>query len=91
MQDNFTKTYLFSCPIYKIRIDSNLYDKEKIINDIKYNKNLKNTRNDTHQNIGGNSDIHHSYHDFDNVNFRPINYEKISAIYLEIFNNFFNK
>ena len=28
---NFTKTNLFSCPIYKIRIDPNSYDKEKLI------------------------------------------------------------
>jgi len=33
--NDFTKTNLFSCPIYKIRIDPNSYDKEKIINDIK--------------------------------------------------------
>ena len=43
--NDFTKTNLFSCPIYKIRIDPNSYDKEKIINDILYNKNLKNTFN----------------------------------------------
>ena len=86
MKNDFTKTNLFSCPIYKIRIVPNLYDKEKIINDIKYNKSLKNTRNDTHQIIGDNSDIHHSYQDFNNVNFRPINYEKLTVVYLEIFN-----
>ena len=57
---DFTKTNLFACPIYKIRIDPNSYDKEKIINDIKYNKSLKNIRNDPHQNIGSPSDIHHS-------------------------------
>ena len=91
MKNDFTKTNLFSCPIYKIRIDPNSYDKEKIINDILYNKSLKNTRNDTHQIIGDNSDIHHSYQDFNNVNFRPINYEKLTVVYLEIFNEFFNK
>ena len=29
MKNDFTKINLFSCPIYKIRIDPNLYDKEK--------------------------------------------------------------
>ena len=87
----FTKTNLFSCPIYKIRIDPDSYDKEKIINDILYNKSLKNTRNDTHQIIGSNSDIHHSYKDFDNEDFRTINYEKLIGVYTEKFKEFFNK
>ena len=37
MKNNFEKNFLFACPIYKIRIDPNSYDKEKILNDIKYN------------------------------------------------------
>ena len=90
MKGDFTKTNLFSCPIYKIRIDPNSYDKEKIINDIKYNKSLKNTRNEPHQNFG-NCDIHHSYNDFDNVNFRSINYDKLTAVYSESFSEFFDK
>ena len=90
MKNNFTKTNLFSCPIYKIKIDPNLYDKEQIINDIKYNKSLKNTRNESRDNFG-NCDIHHSYGDIDNVNFRPINYEKLIDVYIEIFEKFFDK
>ena len=89
--NEFIKTYLFSCPIYQIRIDPNSYDKEKIINDIKYNKSLKNTRNDPHQNIGGTSDTHHSYRDFDNENFRSINYEKLQSVYLKMIKEFFEK
>ena len=91
MKNDFTKTYLFSCPIYKIRIDPNSYDKEKIINDIKYNKSLKNTRNAPHQTIGIPSDIHHSFQDFDNEDFRPINYEKLADVYLETYKNFLSK
>ena len=92
MGEMFTRTRLFSCPIYRTRIDPNLYDKEKIINDILYNKNLKNTRNDTHQIIGSSvSDTHHSYLDFDNENFRIIDYEKLVAAYHKIFEEFFNK
>ena len=88
----FTKTHLFSCPIYRTRIDRNLYDKEKMINDILYNKNLKNTRNDTHQVVGSSfSDIHHSHMDFDNEDFRIINYNKLVALYHKIFGEFFNK
>ena len=91
MKDGFTKQDLFSCPIYKIRIDPNSYDKEEILKDIKYNKSLKNTRNEPHQNFGNGCDIHHSYSDFDNEDFRSINYEKLCAVYQEIFHRFFDK
>ena len=90
MKNDFTKTNLFSCPIYKIRIDPNSYDKEKIINDILYNKSLNNIRNDPHQNIGNPSKIHHCYEDFENENFRLIDYEKLSVVYSEIFEEFLN-
>ena len=91
MKNDFTKTNLFSCPIYKIRINPNSYDKEKILNDIKYNKSLKNTRNDPHQNVGSPSDIHHSYKDHTNVNFKIINYKKLIDVYLKILKEFFSK
>jgi len=92
MKDSFTKTNSFSCPIYKIRIDPNSYDKEKILNDIKHNKSLKNTRNEAYQIIGSSAtNIHHSYMDFDNEDFRIINYEKLVAAYLKIFDEFFDK
>ena len=89
MKNNFEKTFLFSFPIYKIRIDPNSYDKEKILNNIKHNKRLKNTRN-THT-IGGGADTHHSYMDFDNEEFIPINYDKLEDVYLETYDDFFNK
>ena len=88
---DFTKTNLFACPIYKIRIDPNSYDKEKILNDINYNKSLKNTRNETHQNIGGACDTHHSYGEEENVNFRTINYEKLIEVYSGTLHDFFDK
>ena len=90
MKNEFTKTALFYCPIYKIHVDPNSYDKEKILKDIKYNKSLKNTRNNMQYNFD-NCDIHHSYRDFDNEDFRIINYEKLMAVYQEIFQIFFNE
>ena len=60
--NNFIQTNVFSCPIYKIRIDPNSYDKEKILSDIKYNKSLKTSRNPVP--IGEpakRADTHHSY------------------------------
>ena len=40
MKNDFTQTNLFACPIYKIRVDPNSYDKEEILKDIKHNKSL---------------------------------------------------
>ena len=94
MKNNFEKTLLFSCPIYKIRIDPNSYDKEKIINDILYNKSLSNTRTSSDKLHGfDNCNIHHSYKADDNESedFRPINYKKLIDVYQEIFNEFFSK
>ena len=88
MKSDFNKVNSFSCPIYKIRIDPNSYDKEKIINDILYNKSLENTRNEPHQDFRSDCNIHHSYGDFDNENFRIINYEKLLVIYQELFQKF---
>ena len=39
--NEFSQLNLFAFPIYKIRIDPTSYDKEKIVEDIKYNKNLR--------------------------------------------------
>ena len=39
--NEFSQLNLFAFPIYKIRIDPTSYDKEKIVEDIKYNKSLK--------------------------------------------------
>ena len=91
MKNDFSIESFFVFPIYKIRVDPNSYDKEKIINDILYNKSLKNTRQNKFENSLFKSFIHHSYQDFDNVNFRAINYEKLVSIYSEIFDDFFNK
>jgi len=90
MKNNFTKTNLFSCPIYKIRIDPNSYDKEKIINDILYNKGLKNIRNASRAGLG-HCDVHHSFHDVDNEDFRIINYEKLTDVYRKKIQMFFDK
>ena len=86
--DDFTTTDLFSYPIYRTRIDPKSYDKEKIIEDILYNKELNNIRN---ANPADQCHIHHSYLDFDNENFRDINYDKLIAVYRNTFEEFFTK
>ena len=90
-KNEMTKLNLFSLPIHQIKIDPKLYDKEKILSDIEYNKSLQNTRNATHQRISRyNSDIHHSFNDFDNKDFRIINYKKLIEVYHKVFTDFFN-
>ena len=86
-KNNFMQTNAFSCPVYKIRIDPSSYDKEEIINDIKYNKSFKNTRNNSKAGFDD-CDIHHSYADTNNEDFRIINYEKLTDVYLKIFTRF---
>ena len=91
VKNEMTKINLFPMPIYQIKIEPNLYDKEKIINDIEYNKSLQNFRNSTHQRIGRvNSNIHHSYNDFYNDSFRIINYKKLTEVYQKVFTDFFD-
>ena len=90
MKSDFSIEHFFVFPIYKIRVDPNSYDKEKILNDIEYNKSLKNKRNDAHQAIGHHSNIHHSYNDFNNEDFRIINYEKLIEVYQKVFTDFFD-
>ena len=61
------KSNLFSLPIYQIKIDPNLYDKEKILSDIEYNKSLQNSRNATHQKIGRYNSNNIYYSDFERI------------------------
>ena len=56
---------LFPTMIYKFNIDPKLYDKQNIINVVEKNYQKSNYRN----NFDSNSDLHHSYGDFDNDNY----------------------
>jgi len=77
---------LFGVPIYKAHIPSNSYDKTNIINDIKYNFDKNNLR-DTEK--FGN--LHHSYNDDENPEFKKINFDSLTPHYNNIVKDFFEK
>jgi hypothetical protein len=75
---------IFGFPVYITSIDKNLYDKEEIIKDIEYNYNK-----DKKRNAWDSGDLHHSYNDGGNENFKKINYNKLMPVYKNVFNEFF--
>lgn len=69
--------YLFGVPFYKSSVESTRYDKEKIIEDIHYNY----TKDPKRNQWDGVSDLHHSYNDDENLNFRKIDYSSLIPVY----------
>jgi len=77
------KEILFGVPIVKTRIDPKLYDKSKIIKTIHQNYKLDPNRNEW---AGGKqSNIHHSYNDWDNPKFKQPNFNKLIKVYQKVF------
>ena len=70
--------------IIKQTIDEGLYDKTKIVEDILFNYNLEENRNewDSHKVHYGrpSSNLHHSHGDNGNNNFKKIDYSKLTKI-----------
>ena len=77
---------LFSCPIYRINVDTSSYDKEEILSDIIHNYNLNSYRNNPL--TGDECNIHHSHKDFENKEYVSINYNKLQAVYDKIIKQF---
>ena len=89
MKNEFSQLNLFALPIYKIKIDPTSYDKEKIVEDIKYNKNLKRSACTYVSGFGTDLKQDSFQSSYDDVTFRSINYDKLKFEYTKIFNNFF--
>ena len=70
--------------IYKFNIDPKLYDKQNIIDIVEKNYQKSNYRN----NFDSNSDLHHSYGDFDNDNYIKPNLDKLLDVYKKTFTEF---
>jgi hypothetical protein len=89
------KQFLFGFPIIKQTIDEGLYDKTKIVEDILFNYNLDENRNewDSHKVHYGrpSSNLHHSHGDNSNNNFKKIDYSKLIPIYNEAITNALNQ
>tara|TARA_X000000950_G_scaffold255481_1_gene320142 strand:+ start:472 stop:1101 length:630 start_codon:yes stop_codon:yes gene_type:complete len=75
---------LFPTMIYKFNIDPKLYDKQNIIDIVEKNYQKSNYRN----NFDSNSDLHHSYGDFDNDNYIKPNLDKLLDVYKKTFIEF---
>jgi hypothetical protein len=82
---------LFGFPVFIKKIDKKLYDKEKIVKDIEYNYKKDKTRNFWNKNNNGASDLHQGYGDWNNENFKKINFDKLIPIYKNVFTEFFKK
>ena len=78
--------YLFGFPVGVYKIDSNDYDKEKIVSDIIYNYNIDVNRNKWDDF----SNLHHQYGDNDNDKFIKINYSKLFPLYDEKVRKYLN-
>jgi hypothetical protein len=78
---------LFGLPVYIKNISNHSYDRKKIIKDIEFNYSKDKNRNnwDTLK-----SDLHHSYNDWENHDFKKINFNQLIPIYETIFQEFFN-
>lgn len=70
--------YMFGTPFYKTKIESEDYEKSKIISQIEQNYNVDPNRN---QWDGTNSELHHSYNDNQNDKFVEISYESLIPLY----------
>src|SRR6056300_1915961 len=80
----FQTDILFGIPIYKIKIDSTLYDKENILSTIKKNYSIgPRNKYDFY-----NSTMHMSYEDEGNEKFEKMNYDKLKKVYDSVFNDF---
>ena len=83
--------YLYGLPIYVEKLNPEIYQKDKIISQIKDNYKISNIRNNWSKNSFIKTDIHHSLEDEENKNFNKINYYDLSGKYEKIIYNFFKK
>jgi hypothetical protein len=82
---------VFGFPVYITNIDEKLYNKKEIINDIGYNFKKDKTRNSwENANQYKKSNLHHNYGDYNNKNFKQLNYESLIPIYEKKITDFLN-
>ena len=78
---------LFQTMIYKFHIDPNLYNKQSIIDIVEKNYQKNSYRNK----FDSNSDIHHSYADFDNDDYDKPVLDKLTDVYNNTFTELIKK
>ena len=84
-------TYLFGLPIFKVKINPELYEKKKILSQIEKNYKTSKVRNKWSLDSYILTDIHHSIQDENNPAFKKINYYSLSKQYDPIITDFFHK
>jgi hypothetical protein len=79
---------IFGFPYFIRNIDKNLYNKEEIIKDIEHNYIKNKERNAWDKGKINESNLHHIYGDWDNTDFKKINFDKLIPIYKDVFVEF---
>ena len=78
---------IFGFPCFIKNVDENLYNKERIIKDIEHNYN-KNKERNAWDKGKTESNLHHVYNDWDNTDFKKINFDELLPIYKGVFAEF---
>jgi len=79
--------FLFGIPYFKEKINPELYDKKKLIQNIEYNYKIEPFRNKWNLN----ENFHQSYFDENNSKFLTINYQELYPLYEEKVFDFFSQ
>lgn len=86
---SMTRFDIFSTSIYKTKIDSNLYNKQDLLNIIEKNYNISKERKSPDPIYPATE--YHTYHgNFENIKFEKINFEKLIPLYNIEITNFLN-
>ena len=73
---------IFGFPVFIENINNRLYKKKEIIKDIEYNYNKDKTRNNWESSdTVKKSNLHHAYNDWNNVNFKNIDFTSLVPLY----------
>ena len=80
--------FLFGVPFYKSTVNPHRYNKLELIDNITHNFNLNPKRNEWDKT---NTEVHHSYGDELNVDFKKPNYDSLIPIYKEHVENFLDQ
>lgn len=82
---------LFGLPYSKFRIDSNLYNKQQIINSIEHNYKIDRDRNNWDTDEVYASKLHQSVNDFNNEKFSAVDFSTVIPLYQNCIQDFFNQ
>lgn len=87
---NFDKHDLFSLPIYKVKVDPNVYDKKSFLKTVETNYKIDPARCNHFPENDEFGNLHHSYADTENKKFEKVDYSGLglAGLYDNIFKSF---